>query len=251
MLLNQSWCQVLFSGPKTLVEHLYVEVGGQVIWESLKEQLLGVSIDKDMKFHAHLETLCKKAGAKVTALGRLSRVTPMGKKKVLMNAFINSQFSYCPLIWTFCSRELNDKMNRIHKRGLRLVYLDYTSSFEDLLKKDNSVTVHQRNIQLLAIEMFKVVRGLATKIMMDLFLFNLNTKNDKRFIRPSVNSVWNGENSVRYFGPVVWDDMVPAKLKSIQTLEKFKTEVKTWIPTCNCNLCKTYIRGVGFVETFE
>ncbi len=93
MILNQSKCHVLFSGPKTLVEHLYVEVGGQVIWESLKEQLLGVSVDKAMKFHAHLETLCKKAGAKVTALGRLSRVTPMGKKKLLMNAFINSVFS--------------------------------------------------------------------------------------------------------------------------------------------------------------
>ena len=84
------------------------------------------------------------------------------------------------------------------------------------------------NSQLLVIEMFKVVTGIAPKIMADLFLFNHSTRNNNRFIRPSVNSVWNGKNSVRYFGPVVWDDMVPAKLKSIQTLEKFKEEAKKW-----------------------
>ena len=132
-------------------------------WQTFLQLIVGVSIDKAMKFHAHLKIVCKKAGAKVTALTRLSRVTPMGKKKMLMNSFIKSQFSYCPLIWTFCSRELNDEMNRIHKRGLRVVYLDYTSSFEELLQKDNSVTVHQHNIQLLAIEMFKVVTGIAPK----------------------------------------------------------------------------------------
>ena len=66
-----------------------------------------------------------------------------------MNAFIESQFSYCPLLLMFCSRTLNNKINRNQERALRLVYLDYTSSFEELLKKDNSVTVHQHNIRLL------------------------------------------------------------------------------------------------------
>ena len=87
------------------------------------------------------------------------KISAIGEKVLLMNSFINSQFGYCPLIWSFCTRELNDKINRIHERGLRLVYLDYTSSFKDLLEKDKSVTIHQRNIRLLAIEMFKVLNG--------------------------------------------------------------------------------------------
>ena len=69
----------------------------------------------------------------------------------------------------FCSRTLNDKINHIHERALRLVYLDYTSSFHELLKKDNAVTIHQRNIQFLATEMFKVLKGLGTEIMKTLF----------------------------------------------------------------------------------
>ena len=65
-----------------------------------------------------------------------------------MKAFITSQFSYCPLIWMFHSRNLNNKINRIHERALRLVYQN-NLSFSELLEIDNSVTVHQNNLQVL------------------------------------------------------------------------------------------------------
>ena len=125
----------------------------------------------------------------------------------------------CPLVRMFCLRIMNNKINHIHKRASRLVYLDYTSTFEELLEKNNSVTIHQRRIQLLAVENFKVVNGLRPEIMRSLFDYN---NEGKIFFRPNVNSKYNGENSIRYFGPVVWDSMLPDKLKSIQTLEKFK-----------------------------
>ena len=151
----------------------------------------------------------------------------------------------------FCSRTINNKINRIQERALRLVYLDYTCSFVDLLKMDNSVTIHQRNIRLVAIEMFKVLRGLGPEILRNLFSID-HTSETRSFFRPNVSSKYNGENSLRYFGPVVWDSMLPDKLKSIQILEKFKMEVKKWVPTnCPCTLCKEYIAGVGFVDTFE
>ena len=207
MIMNPDKCHFLISGPRTLEEQMYIQVGEQVIWESLEEKLLGVTIDKKLKFHSHLIGICKKAGTKVTALTRLAKIMPLEKKRILMSAFIESQFSYCPLLWMFCSKGINDKINSIHKRTLQLVYLDYTSSFEDLLKKDNSVTIHQRNIRLLAIEMFKVVKGLGPGIVKDLFSFDYATRSSRTFFRPNVRTVYNGKNSIRYFGPVVWDDM--------------------------------------------
>ena len=56
----------------------------------------------------------------------------------------------------YCSRKMNRKINVLHERALRLVYEDYTASFEDLLSRDKSVIIHHRNIQRVAIEMFKV-----------------------------------------------------------------------------------------------
>ena len=87
-----------------------------------------ITIDKELKFDKHLLDICKKASAKVTALARLVNIISFEKKKVLMKSFIESQFSYCPLLWMFCSRELNKRVNHIHERGLRMVYQDNTRS---------------------------------------------------------------------------------------------------------------------------
>ena len=84
------------------------------------------------------------------------KILPFEKKKIRMRTFIQSQFSYCPLIWMFCSRKINRKINQIHERALRLVYDDYTTPFEELLLKDRSVSIHHCNIQKVAIEMINV-----------------------------------------------------------------------------------------------
>ena len=65
----------------------------------------------------------------------------------------------------FHSRELNNRINRIHERALRLVYQDNSLSFAQLLEKDNSVIIHQINLQVLATEVFKLKNGLALEIM--------------------------------------------------------------------------------------
>ena len=87
-----------------------------------------------------------------------------------MNSFFNSQFSYCPLIWMFHSRIMNIKINRLHERYMRLIYGDKTSSFEELLEQDKSVSIHTRNLQILATEMFKVYRRISPPIFSNYFV---------------------------------------------------------------------------------
>ena len=91
MILNASKCHLLVSGH--VGQHISINVGGEVIWESLKEKLLGVTIDKQLKMNCHVSDLVKKAGTKVTILSRLAHVMPFARKKVVMNAIILSLFS--------------------------------------------------------------------------------------------------------------------------------------------------------------
>ena len=77
----------------------------------------------------------------------------ISKRQIIMKAFIESQFEYCALIWMFHGRGLNDKINRIHERALRITEDDKSSSYRELLTKDRSVTIHHRNIRALIIEM--------------------------------------------------------------------------------------------------
>ena len=80
-----------------------------------------------------------------------------------------SQFSYCPLRWISHSRTLNNKIKKFHKRTLRLVYDDRQSTFEEVLNIDKSVTIHHRNLQVLATELYNVHHGLAPEFMNDIF----------------------------------------------------------------------------------
>ena len=93
------------------------------------------------------------------------------KREILLNSFITAQFNYCPLIWMCHGRTLNNKINRIHERALRIVYNDYKSNFKKLLERDHSFTIHERNVQYLSIEAYKVKNGLSPVIINDVFQF--------------------------------------------------------------------------------
>ena len=88
---------------------------------------------------------------------------------MLLRAFIESQFNYCPLIRMFHSRTLNNKINRLHVKALRIVYRDCESKFDELLEKDGSFSIHLRIIQTLAIEMFKFLNGLSPQKLNQVF----------------------------------------------------------------------------------
>ena len=122
-------------------------------------KVLGINIDSKLTFENHINRICKKASAKVNALSRISYYLDPLKRRLLLNAFFTSQFNYCPLTWMFHSRKLNNKIYRLHKRCPRLIYSDRISSYDQLLDKGNSVPINQKNLQKLAIEMFKTYTG--------------------------------------------------------------------------------------------
>ena len=150
---------------------------------------------------------------------------------------------------------MNRKINHIHERALRLTYNDYKSTFEELLKNDKSLSIHHRNIHQVAIEMYKIKNNLSQPFMKELFNFKVSghdTRMGDKFARPNVNTVYKGEHSLRSFGPIVWNKMLPEKYKVCTTLSEFKNSIKTWIPNnCPCILCKNYVQGLGYIEVFE
>ena len=165
---------------------------------------------------------------------------------ILLKAFIESQFNYCPLVWMFHSRTLNNRINKLHEKALRLVYKNPTLTFE----MDNSFTIHHRNIQKLAIEIYEVINSESPSIMKNVFPltnnpYNLGRKNP--FHTYNVHSVHYGTETISYIGSKIWA-LVPENIKQSITLAEFKQRIRSWKPDgCTCIICKTYIANLGFI----
>ena len=91
-----------------------------------------------------------------------------------MNEYVLSQLSYCLLVWMFCNKWLNNRINKIHECPLRTVYNYHQCTFEELLETDNSFTIHERNLQKLAVEMFKLNNELTVQLVSENFNFTEN-----------------------------------------------------------------------------
>ena len=172
------------------------------------------------------------------------------QRKLIMNSFITSHFSYCSVVWMFHSRKSNNHINRIHERALRIVYKDYDSSFKELLLKDESFSIHQRKLQKLMIEIFKVKIGIAPTIMNNVFeIVELpcNLRKDINFKSKTIRTTKYGRETASNIGALLWEK-IPDNIKAITNLEAFKSKIKNWIPkNCPCRLCKTYIPNLGFI----
>ena len=142
------------------------------------------------------------------------------------------------------SRKMQNRINKLHERALRVVYKNKNLTFEQLLEKDQGYTIHERNLQKLAVEMYKVKNGLCPEVMKELFV--LKSSGNEDFVLPKVNTVNNGIETIRYRGPKTWK-IVPEDIKNAPSLADFKDKIKKWKPVdCDCRLCRTYIKGLGY-----
>ena len=221
------------------------------IKNSQTEKMLGIKIDNKLTFDPHVSDLCSKVSQKLHALSRVSQFMPLERRKELMNAFILSQFGYCPLVWMLHSRKLNHRINSLHERALRIVFKDTVSTFSELLEKNGSFKIHERNVQNLAIELYKVWHGLSPKIMNLIFPITMTPaiRGQNCFSSRNIKSANYGTDTLAHLAPKIWK-LVPNEWKTL-SLSKFISNIRKWKPACPCKLCKVYIQGVGYIENIS
>ena len=146
---------------------------------------------------------------------------------------------------------LKQQINRLHERCLRIIYNDKHSTFDVLLEKDNSVSVHHNNIHSLAIEMYKVANGISPEIMKDVVqirnISHCNLRYAPSFGIENIHCVYNDSEPASYLGPKIWEQ-IPTEIKTINSLAGFKKEIRKCSPVnCPRRICKVFIPNLDFL----
>ena len=142
----------------------------------------------------------------------------------------------------YCQRKSDNLINRIHERALRIAYNDYTSDFQLLLEKDDSVTIHHKNIQALVIEIYKTVKTLNPVFMKEIFSLKPHNYPLRRqnLVYPNHRTVYYGLESFGYKGSQIWS-IIPKEIQTSDDISVVKSYIsKHYKDLCKCNLCKQY-----------
>ena len=126
-----------------------VSISGTTITSSIAEILLGIIIDS-------LELNMQKVCRKIKSLGRVVyNYMPLGKHRILLKIFAESQFNICPLIWILHLKNISLIKLIVMQRASRIVYSDYTASFKGLPNKD-IFSMYERNVQKFSYRNLKI-----------------------------------------------------------------------------------------------
>ena len=247
MIPNADKCHLIVCNEKNVMVTLQNE---DIIANEFVE-LLGITIDNNLDFTSHVSQLCKKGNQKIHALARISKYLSQDKLKVLMKTFVTSQFNYCPLVWMCHNSTMNNKINKLHERALKIVYKNQSLSFQELLEKDDSLMIHHRNLQKLATEMYKVKAKISPIPMQNLFTEKIHQhdlRNKNEWEGENIRTVKYGRETIKNLGPKIWS-LVPKDIKEATSLIEFKKKIKKWKPNgCPCRLCKSYIYHLGYID---
>ena len=242
MEANPGKFQGIAVGTKTQSCTPTFQIKGADIACTPEVKLLGVTIDSSLKFDSHISELCRKAARQINVLRRIGRYLPLACRRVIYQSFILSNFNFCPVIWHLCSEANTKKMELLNFRALRHVYRDYTSDYEALLQRDESVSLQLSRQRQIAIEVFKIVHKMCPKYLEGLIPGNLKDCGyNLRYSNidlPDFSKVTYGKRSFSFIGASIWNSL-PQCIRDVEILSQFKSLVKTWNgATCKCSMCR-------------
>ena len=243
MVANPEKFQLLLLGPKNKIikNDFVIKIEDQILHQSSTVRLLGITIDQTLTFKNHITDLCKSASNKLKALQRIRKYLTVEQTKMLTNAFIYSQFNYCNIIWMFCSKLDNNKINSIHKRTLRCIYKEENGTLDYLTEKYQEPSFHERNIQSLMLLIYRIINNLSPELLVECFKekktsYSLRSKLTLQLPRLCKTNRF-GVNSLIFKGSLLWN-YLPNSYKEAESDLIFKKIIKKWKPkVCTCNIC--------------
>ena len=204
---------------KTSRQPITLNINQIKVKESQKVLLLGLTIDNQLTSNDHVDVLSSTANYKLHALRRIRKYLTPIKARLLYNAFINSQFNYVSVIWMFCLKKDYLTIEKTQYKALKIIY-NSNESYEELLTRNNEVSIHQKHLRALATEIYQSLADMNPDFMKPYFIIKempYNLRNGCALKLPSTNSTYYGINSVLFRACLMWNRL-PVSVKQSQSI---------------------------------
>ena len=130
MQANPGKFQAIVGGKKTFSEIKSFSVADNTIACEETVKLLGVELDYQLNFNDQVSRICQKVSTQLNVLQRISKFLTEDTRLLVFKSFIRSNFSYCPIVWHFCSKTNTEKLEKLQYIGLKIVFNAYEASYE-------------------------------------------------------------------------------------------------------------------------
>jgi hypothetical protein len=223
MKANASKFQLMYLTRNDQILNETLQVGDDEIKPSQSIDILGVEIDRNLRFNLHIDEICCQTGKQINALKRIKHTLDKDCKMIIYNSYINSNFNYCSPVWMFTNQCNLDKLERTNKRALRFATNKEHRSYENICEEESQLSVFRKCVKATAILIYKARKGIGPSYVNELFTLQesqYEMRDNNKLALPNYNTVSYGKNSMRFYGAKLWNN-IPVSIKSCNSLNTF------------------------------
>ena len=176
MIANPSKFQAIFPTKLKDQQNITIQIKDKTISSKNEVDILGLTVDENLKFEKYTSKICRSASGQLHAIYRLNRYLKPKTRTLVINSFILSNFSYCPLAWGFLSARQGSKIDKIIEKSLRLINNEHGLSYKDLLTKYGKSSIKYRTQKVIAAEIFKTFNNMNPAYMKSIFQKQANAR---------------------------------------------------------------------------
>ena len=206
---------------------LSLSLGNNTIQQVSEHKVLGLTLDSELNWHSHLNSLSKRLSRNVYLLSRLRKYATKESLKLYFDAHINSFINYASTLWDNCSGEYMKRINSIHRRAIKLLLPNPNLSTDDKFKELQILPLDKQLLLNKAVITHKIYNNEAPPYLMPLLKKAPERYGSTKLVLP-LPRIDLFKASLSYSGSAIWN-MLPNQLKLITSTVKFKKQLRIYL----------------------
>ena len=209
---------------------LNLDLGGQPIRQVREHNLLGVTVDEDMRWESHTTSTCKVISSNVHLLSKLKDFVDIHGRILFYNAHIKSHIDYVSTVWDGCEDIHLKRMNSLHRQAAKHILPDPRLSTDQRLLKLNMLPLKEHLLFNKSVIMFKIHREKLPQYLCSMFKKKQSSySTDRHHFDPKTPKLDIYKNqSLSYSGAYVWNE-IPPSITNVNSLSSFKIGLFRWM----------------------